>query len=714
MSKWMRRLLKALPWLAVLLSVLTALFLVVSVDQGSTQLGQHALWVFALAAIALFVLLALIVGRLVRLRARVKADEPGARLTYRLIKIFSALALPPVLVLYLFSLEFLGETVEGWLDVQTEDALAQSIELGQLFLDLRTRAVRSDLQRIALAVDLNDDTNLYGELLGYVSANGPTEISLLTEAGQSELMVHIDPREVIPNLPNQFALSQALANGEYAAAEPSNDGLMIRIMRRMEPTSFGAEPLIVQAIYPLPEQFVAMASDIERAYYRYQNVSFLRARLQQSLVLILSLVLLLTALLAIVLAFNAARRVSQPIKDLAQATEELAAGRFPDELITDAQDELGFLVKSFNTMTQELAQSRQALEAQRRYLEIVLGRLSSGVLAVDASGQLTALNRAAADILGLSYDSDRTATLAMIRERHPKLAPLLDVLIERLNTRSGEWRQEIQIIEHDRHQSRPLVLVARGSDLGGEMEGHVVVFDDVTVLDQAQREAAWAEVAKRLAHEVKNPLTPIQLAAERLDYKLGDKLEQEDAALLHRATTTIGAQVDALRRLVDAFGDYAKPKPSKMERVDLHRVIGEVIDLYQSADQSLSFDFKPTEQAIILADAGKVRQVLLNLMANAQEACGEGELKMAMTTAPSDRLGGSVCLECIDNGPGFPEQILSQVFEPYVTTKPGGTGLGLAIVRRIVEEHGGEIAVSNLSDQAGGGACVRIWWPTSL
>lgn len=711
---WVRRLIRVLPWMAVLFSVLTALYLVVSVEQETTQLSRHALWVFVLAAVALFVLMAFIVGRLIRLNARVRANEPGARLTARLVKIFSALALPPVLILYLFSLEFLSETVEGWLDVQTETALAQSIELGQLFLDLRTREVRADLGRIARAIDLTDDANLYGELLDYVSASGPTEITVLNPAGQSELSVHIDPRSVLPNLPNQFALSQTLRDGEYAAAEPSETGLVIRIMRQVTPLEFGAAPVIVQALYPLPDEFSKMASQIEQAYYRYQNVAFLRERLQQSLVLILSLVLLLTALLAIVLAFNAARRVSQPIKDLAEATEELAAGRFPKALAGDASDELGFLVKSFNTMTQELAQSRSALESQRRYLEVVLSRLSAGVLAVDVNGQLNALNPSAAEILGLDLVKDAGRSLADLRKAHPKLAPLLDTLMARIESPGGEWRQEIQLPDHARGNGlsdQPLVLVCRGSDLPGETGGHVVVFDDVTILDQAQREAAWAEVAKRLAHEVKNPLTPIQLAAERLDYKLSDKLSEEDAALLNRATTTIGAQVDALRRLVDAFGDYAKPKAPRMEAVSLDRVIGEVVDLYHSGDEAIEFEVDCQASDLVWADPGKLRQILLNLIQNAKEAMDEGNRRIRLGTETDTRLGGSVRLTCLDSGSGFSSDLIGSAFEPYVTTKAGGTGLGLAIVRRIVEEHRGEIEIGQSELSSYGGAEIRIWLP---
>lgn len=716
-KSWLRRLIRVAPWAAVLLVLLSALYLVINVEQETTQLSRHALWVFVSATLALLILLAVIVGRLLRLRQRVAANEPGARLTARLVKIFSALALPPVVILYLFSLQFLSETVEGWLDVQTEQALSQSIELGQLFMALRTREVRSELQRIGAVVDLNDQASLANELLDYVSASGPTEINVLNRSGLAELSVHIDPSAVVANLPNQFALAQTLENGEYAAAEPTNEGLIIRVMQQITPMSLGATPVILQAIYPLPAEFSQMANDIEQAYYRYQNVAFLRGRLEQSLVLILSLVLLLTALLAIVLAFNAARRVSQPVRDLALATQELAAGRFPEKMPTDARDELGFLVDSFNTMTTELAQSRQALEAQRRYLQIVLSRLSAGVLAVDAAGCVNALNPSAADILGLDRDQDEGRSLAELTKRRPQLKPLFDLIADRLQAPTGEWRQEIQIhahVEPPETSAQPLVLVCRGSDLPGETGGHVVVFDDVTVLDQAQREAAWAEVARRLAHEVKNPLTPIQLAAERLQYKLKDELSGEQAALLDRATSTIGAQVEALRRLVDAFGDYARPKPPRMEPVLMKAVVSEVVDLYASGDQAVEFDLvldSSLAEQPILADAARLSQVLLNLIRNAEEAHPSHSPHIRIEIAPSSRLNGSIHWQISDNGPGFSDEVLARAFEPYVTTKPGGTGLGLAIVKRIVEEHGGEIELGN--DRTGqlGGAVVSIWLP---
>jgi len=700
------RILRAIPIAAVLVLLLTALYLVSTVEQEATQLGRLAQWIFALAGIAVLVLLAVIVGRAIRLFRRLKYGEPGARLTGRLVAVFVALTLPPVVILYLFAIQFLSNTIDGWMDIATEQALSDSIELGQMFLNLRTRDVRDEIGRLTDRLDTSDEDRLFRQLLRQVSSSGPTELSVLDASGSSQVSASIDPGRIVPDRPGDFALSQSLENGEFAAAEPTSDGIRIRVLHDLGPRSLGGDRLLLQALYPLPDEFSDLAGRIESAYHRYQNAAYLRVRLKQSLILILSLVLLLTVLLAMLLAFNAARRLTQPIRELAEATEELTAGRFPEDLEVSSRDELGFLVRSFNTMTRELASSRQQLEAQRRYLEIVLGRLSAGVLAVDGDDRINAFNDSATRILSLDPDSCRGHSLEQLAGRRPDLAPLLELIAQRHSAPGADWRQEIKLGSAD----RPLVLVCRGSDLPAETGGHVVVFDDVTVLDQAQREAAWAEVARRLAHEVKNPLTPIQLAAERLAWKLEPVLEGEQRELLTRATSTIRGQVDALRRLVDNFGDYARPSRLKVEPIDLMQVLGEVVDLYTSGNMPIRFELPDVERPVgILADAGQLRQLLINLVRNAQEAHPEGRplIRVSVTQAEREGRPGVELLLC-DDGPGFSPEVLGRIFEPYVTTKPRGSGLGLAIVRRIVEDHGGSIEVANASQ---GGAQVRIWLP---
>jgi nitrogen fixation/metabolism regulation signal transduction histidine kinase len=700
----LRRLLRALPLVAVLLVLLSALYLVSSVEQEATQLGRMALWVFVITGIALLLLVVVISARLVRLVGRLRRDEPGARLTARLVAVFIALALPPVVILYLFAIQFLTETVEGWLDVETEAALSDSLELGQVFMDLRTREAASQLSRLADQLVIDDEDALFDQLLREVSASGPTELAVLNSAGRSEVFVSIDPSRLVADMPTSFALTQALQNREYAAAESDNGDIRIRVLRSLGPATLVDSPLVLQAIYPLPAELTELAERIEDALHRYRTVAYLRDRLQQSLVFILTLVLMLTALLAMLLAFNAARRLTQPIRDLAAATEEIAAGRFPDELLERSRDELGFLVRSFNVMTRELAASRRALEDQRHYLSILLGRLSAGVLAIDGQGRLGAFNDSAKRILELDSERDQDRELSRLRADRPDLAPLLDCIEARGSGPVGDWRQEIQLGQ----PGRPLVLVCRGTDLPVETGGQVVVFDDVTILDQAQREAAWAEVARRLAHEVKNPLTPIQLAAERLQYKLEGQLDTSQRELLDRATTTIRTQVESLKRLVDAFGDYARPAALKFEPLSLEALVNEVADLYASGDLPVRFDVH-VEPGVdrVNADAGRLRQVVLNLVRNAQEAHPDHRPELRVVLAPDSRDGRpGVRFEISDDGPGIDDAVLDRIFEPYVTSKPRGTGLGLAIVRRIVEEHGGQIEVANAD-----GARVTIWLP---
>ena len=708
-NQWLRRGLRAVPLVAVLAVLLSSLYLVSSVEQEATQLGRAAFWVFVITALALLILIVVILGRLWRLVQRVRRREPGSRLTARLVALFIALALPPVVVLYLFALEFLSETVSGWLDVEAEQALADSIELGQMFMDVRSREVRQQVARLGEQLVLNDEDALYDQLLDAVSSAGPVELAVLDTSGRAEVFVHIDPARLLSDSPSGFALAQALQDEEYATAEPGADGLQIRVLRNLGAPGLGQAPRLLQAMYPLPADFSDLAAGIEQAYFRYQNVSFLRGQLEQSLVLILSLVLLLTVFMAMLLAFNAARRLSQPVRDLALATEELAAGRFPRELPVTSRDELGFLVDSFNTMTRELAASRRELEAQRRYLEIVLGRLSAGVLAVDHAERLSAFNESAGRILDLDADGDRGRALTELANERPDLRPLLDLVRRHGGSSATDWRKEIQLGD----PGQPLVLVCRGSDLPAETGGQVVVFDDVTVLDQAQREAAWAEVARRLAHEVKNPLTPIQLAAERLQYKLEKDLEPSQRDLLGKATTTIRAQVDTLKRLVDAFGDYARPSPLRRERVRLAGLIDEVVDLYSSGDVPIEFRLDVAADATeIPADAGRLRQVLLNLVRNAQEAQPDSRPTLSVSLAADQHeQRNGLLLVVRDDGPGFSEEVLARAFEPYITTKTRGTGLGLAIVRRIVEEHGGMIDIANGDCEALPGAEVRIWLP---
>ena len=705
----LKRVLRVLPLAALAGLLLSALFLVANVEQESGQLGRMSLWIFLVTGIALLVLLAAIATRLVRLVRDVRTGRPGARLRARLVTIFTALALPPVVIVWLFSTEFLTETIEGWLDAGTEAALADSIELGQLFLDLRTRESRDRLRRIAdgLPIDGDEDRRL-DYLFRQVSSAGPAELSLLDPSGQVEALVHIDPSRIVPDLPSAFALSQAARGQTWAAAEPSPDGgLQIRVVLPVE-GAFG-ELQALQGIFPLPDAFSSLAGRIEQAYFRQENVAFLRQRLQQSFVLILSLVLAMTALLAMLLAFNAAKRVVRPIRELADATELMRRGEFPETLAVPSRDELGFLVESFNDMASGLEVAQRELSTERAYLQAVLGRLSAGVLAFDAARRLKAVNESATAILGLEPSAVHGRTPGELAERYPALAALFDEVERRIEQGGAAWRREIKLERAD----TALALVCRGSVLPGDGDraaGHVVVFDDVTELDQAQRQAAWAELAQRLAHEVKNPLTPIRLAAERLQLRLEPALDASQRPLLDRATRTIIHQVDALRELVDAFGDYTRPGIVRRDPLDIEALVRDVVELWTAGDSGVTVELAlEAGDARPLGDAGQFRQVLNNLIQNAREAHPDGTPTLTLRT----RVHGHddrdwLELELRDDGPGFDPDLLDRVFEPYASTKPRGTGLGLAIVHRIIDTMGGRIQADN---PPGGGARLTLELP---
>lgn len=712
---------RTLPVTAAVLLLLAALFLVSNAEQGSEQFDRLYLWVLLLTGLCLAVLVWAIVHRIYSLYKQVREEKPGARLSARLVRNFLFLTLPPALIVYMFSLEFLNETIDGWFDVQVESALSDSIEMGRQFLDMRTLQVRNQMLRLAEDMTGLDQASLVRQLSRRVSASGPVELAVMQGSGAVEAVVNIDPGAVNFDRPSDFALLQATQGGEYAAAEPYGDnGLQIRILVALPGQFTGASARLLQALYPLPDEFTGLAANIQTEYNRYQTVAYLRNSLKNSFVLILSLVLLITVLLAILVAINAARRMVNPISKLAAATEAVAAGDFERELTVETRDELGFLVHSFNLMTRALKKasseaetSRELLQRERAYLETVLGRLSSGVLAFNQASELITCNDAANKILDIPLTGLIGSELGNIARSHPFLMPLLQRTEIELDGQHAAWRQEIKLQKDD----SILVLLCRGSALPGEPGeggGHVVVFDDVTVLNEAQREAAWSEVARRLAHEVKNPLTPIRLSAERLRFKLMDRLQPEDAAMLDRSTRTIMAQVDALKDLVNAFGDYAKEPALNRQYLGLDKLVTDVLELYQDMEKpnKVSLDLDSGDSRI-LADPGRLRQLLHNLLQNAQEALqGKNNPSIEVRTRVVDIDDKRwVQMQVEDNGPGVNMDIIDQPFEPYLTTKKGGTGLGLAICRKIVQEHGGRIELENIEPN---GARATVFFPEAM
>ena len=720
-SKRVRRLvLRVLPVTVALVVLLVSLILVSNVQQEANGLNQPYVWVLVLTVFALLVVLAAIFHRVISLTKKVREHAPGAMLSARWVRYFLVLSLPPALIVYFFSAYFLTRTVDSWFDVGVEAALADSLELGQQFLENRTLEVRNQVRRLIREIDnpAEDVDGVRRTLLANVSASGPLELSVMEGDGRMVASANINVLADLPERPGDYALLQALDRGEYAAAEPVADGILrIRVIQRLPYDVPGRQGYLLQAIYPLPESITSLANKIEKEYHRYQNLSFLREPLKQSFILILSLVLLLTVLLAILAALNVSRKLVTPISKLAQATREIASGDLTHEVRVETRDELGFLVQSFNEMTealtsasQEAELSRGQLQSQSEYLETVLGGLTSGVLTVGDDQKVVTANAAATQILGVPDGFFAGQSLSERAEKAPLLTPLFELIWSQIGRGTAEWQREIRLQVH----GQTLVLLVRGSRLGKQIShavGSVIVFDDVTILNQAQREAAWAEVARRLAHEVKNPLTPIRLAAERLRMRLMSKLDAKDSKMLDSATKTIVSQVEALRELVDAFGDYAQGPQLVRAPIALDQLIKEVVALYQHEDQRVKFRLKLIGGPPGLsADSGKIRQLLHNLVVNSSEAVAKDQqAEVSIRTRQITQAGKKwLELELSDRGPGYPAMVLEKPFEPYVTFKTNGSGLGLAICRKIVNEHDGRITIHNPTI---GGACTTIILP---
>jgi nitrogen fixation/metabolism regulation signal transduction histidine kinase len=704
------------PVVLLFLLLLTSLYIMSAATQNSEVFGRLYSLVLGINILALLLLLALIGRNLISLITRYRQRAAGSRLTVRLVIMFVVLAVVPISILYYFSLQFLHRGIDSWFDLRVEQALEDSLELGRTSLDSRLRELlrQTRLQTELIANESDASASLM--LHEMRERSEAMEITLLSLSGRIISSSTIDPSTVVPALPNTAILQQLRRGLDYAALEPIRDrGLHMRIvMLAPNPDPLG-EPRLLHALYAVPERLDLLATSVQAAFTQYKELAFLRQPLKSSFTLTLSLVLLLSLLTAVWAAFFSARRLVAPISDLAEGTRAVAAGDYDMRLPMPGRDELGFLVRSFNEMTRKISRARdeaqesqQQAEEQRAYLEAVLACLSSGVLTLDEADNLHTANSAAEQILGVEFSIPIQLSLAELAESYPALEPLVKTITTHLHLGQGAWQAEVTLFGTSGRQ----VLICRGSALKGDGKAqgeHVIVFDDVTALIQAQRDAAWGEVARRLAHEIKNPLTPIQLSAERLRHKYLASMAKEDAEILDRATHTIVQQVESMKEMVKAFSDYARPPKLTLEKVDLGRLLTEVLDLYHG-DERITIHLETYHDLPkIEADIGRLRQLLHNLIKNTLEAGNSATpviLEVEAHCAEKDSCHFvELCFR--DNGPGFPDEILDRLFEPYVTTKPKGTGLGLAIVKKIVEEHSGILWAENRK-QGGAGITIRL------
>ena len=698
---------------AVLLGI-TSLLLLAQSAPSLQGFGRRHLVIIGVNISAGLLLLALITGNLVQLVRDYRRRAPGSRLRLRLVTMFVGLTLAPLCIVYLFALNAINGGIDNWFETDLGTEISSALKLSRETLD--TQASSRLLQTAALAAALG---NVDGEPL--LRALGV----LRTDAGAAELAVFNRELQLTGSsmqgerLPPRLAedvIAELRRTRTFVALEPeANDRYQIRAAIIIPGDGDALAPRYLQAIFPVGERQARLVDAVEDTYLRYTELQYLRGPLKLSLALTLSLVLLLSLLAATAGAFYLSRRLSAPIEVLAIGTEAVARGNFDTHLPPGAADEIGFLIESFNAMIERLKRARedgrrsqQQLENERANLAAILGSLSTGVIALAPDGTQRIANDAAGRVLGIDLTSLTGTPWRDAGQGNSIFAQFIEALEPQLCGTPAEWRGQVVL----RTDSSRRILNCASSPLPGDAGtggGVIVVFDDVTELLLAQRDAAWGEVARRLAHEIKNPLTPIRLAAERIRRWYLPNLTEEEGKVLDRSTHTIVQQVEAMRDMVNAFSEYARAPAINIGRVDLSKLIREVAWLYRAQEGQPTVQLQLDEDMEIEADAVRVRQLLHNLIRNAQEALeGQADAHIEITAGfvpGTERAMAEISVS--DNGPGIAAELLPRLFEPYVTSKNKGTGLGLAIVRKLIEEHGGTVSAENLSPH-GARLAVRL------
>jgi nitrogen fixation/metabolism regulation signal transduction histidine kinase len=725
-------------------AALVVAFVVNFVNPDASFYERNFVWLFWIN-VAVATLLALVVAAVaLRLVVRLRRGKFGSRLLIKLAGIFALVGLLPGLVIYTVSYQFVSRSIEAWFDVKVAGALDSGLALGKGTLDV----LASDLvgkARVAAARLADGGSGVAPLALERLREQiGASEVSLLSTAGQPLLTASGAGLLGPPERPTPTLLRQARAAGSASQVEgldeeslgPGSAGPRVRAVVRVpssQVTLAAGEDRWLLVVQPLPRQLAINALAVQSAYSEYQQRALARDSLRRMYVGTLTLTLVLAVFAAVLLAVLLGNQLARPLLLLADGVRQVAEGDLTAKPVFESTDELGGLTRSFAAMTAQVADARSQvqrgmnqLEAARTRLQTILDTLSAGVIVFDREGRIDTVNPGATRILQRPLSAWRGQRLSDVPELQA-FSQAVEQRFELLATSPelGERDQWQDSFELQRGDGATLSLLVRGASLpdvgpqaaaaqrpppegrpapsGGRaaLGARLMVFDDITEVVSAQRSAAWTEVARRLAHEIKNPLTPIQLSAERLQHRLGHKLEGAEQALLAKSVTTIVTQVQAMQRLVNEFRDYARLPAAQMLPLELNTLIGEVLALYgQAQDNGLLLARLEPNLPRILGDGTQLRQVIHNLVQNALDAVSDRPdgLVEIVTAAARGEQGGlhAVRLSVIDNGPGFADKVLKRAFEPYVTTKSKGTGLGLAVVKKIADEHGARVRVANL------------------
>jgi len=778
-------------------SALLLLFLLAWATGNSSRLEQQYGLLLGLNAVVALALFAWVVVLTVRLMGQFRRGQFGARLTSRFALAFALVGVVPGVLIYMLSVQFLSRSIESWFNVRVDTALESGLNLGRAALDSQLQEMNAKARTMSIELGDNQESNVGLSLTRLREQVGVQDAMVFTSSGRVIAWSTNSYGSLVPETPTPQVLRQLKISRSYAAAEAnstaspttlegvqgplgttrdtSNGGaLRLRVIVPIAPVGgfelpgvLPAEARYLQLLQGVPEQIASNAEEVQSGYRDYQELSLSRTGLRKLYGITLTLALLLAVFAAIAAAFSLSSRMVRPLLRLAEGTQAVGVGDYRPIPEPPQSDELGQLTRSFNAMTRQLDEARRMVESNRRqlersnvYLESILSNLSSGVLVFDEGFRVATVNRGAQQILRVDLRAVAGRPLETIDGLTVFAQTIRTAFAEHAAAGTGRqyWQQQFEIVRPQPgaeagvarsggNNSDPngddntITLLARGSHLpvAGASGGYVVVFDDITEVISANRAVAWGEVARRLAHEIKNPLTPIQLSAERIAIKLADKLAPPDAEMLKRSTTTIINQVSSMQRMVDDFREYARTPPAQHQLLDLNELVAEVLTLYGwdtaggvlkagSGNIALSVEL---ESALprVRGDATQLRQVIHNLVANARDAIEDKAKETARQSggdtpagpAPGDRIAvstrlihmrlpdgrehASIKFMVTDSGAGFAARILQRAFEPYITTKARGTGLGLAIVKKIIEEHGGRIDLANRPE---GGAMVSI------
>ena len=723
---WKRR---ALPTAMALIGAFALLLLaLLSIATSNTEFfDNYFIWLYA-ANVAIGICLTLVILTLVTVIAiRWRKGRFGTRLVAKLAMIFALVGVVPGLILYGVSLQFVSRSIETWFDVQVESALDAGLELGRVTLRVAQEEILAEGNYIAeqiVAVPSGTSSEQVAAIVMKARNQfGIQEVSLFNIGRNLILTSEARPKKYFP-APSPDVIADAFRKKgatfiDQIEADGGQRGYRVRaivpiVRKKQAPGKDVEDKYFLQLVRFIPGPLAKNIVAVESAYGDYQEKSLGRTGLRKMFVGTLTLTLFFALFVAVTLALILGRQLARPLLMLLKGTQAVAQGDLSPKPELDTGDELGMLTRQFNVMTRQLADTRTSLQESKSFLETVLGNLTAGVCIFDKNFNMVSSNAGADRIFGQDLTqmdgrplSDSPSLVEFdqaIKEGFATMKLAVGVegsqTAKDKNTSAPVWQKQIQLHSTNEFENEPgVTLFIRGTELTADLR--MVVFDDITDVVSAQRSIAWSEVARRLAHEIKNPLTPIQLSAERLQHKLAGKLSPEQEEMMNRSTETIIGQVQAMKQMVNDFRDFAKTPSPQLKPVSINTLTQEILGLYEGSPIKTRLDPRSPN---IMGDPTQLRQIIHNLLQNAQDATLEGihqsePVEVKTELVPYGELNGvpqnAVRLTISDSGSGFPAKILARAFEPYVTTKSKGTGLGLAVVKKIVDDHGAKIEIRN-------------------